>query len=111
MKIAFALALALAMLGALGGCGSKVAKQHPVAIADPVHAAMLAARIPSTPGEHAPSLVAIDRTTARSPDEVSDGTMLADVDSCASCHPDAAAQWGKSAHSFASFGNPIYRVN
>ena len=26
------------------------------------------------------------------------------------CHPDAAAQWSASAHSFASFGNPIYRV-
>jgi tetratricopeptide (TPR) repeat protein len=37
--------------------------------------------------------------------------MLSDVDSCASCHPDAAAQWSTSPHSFASFGNPIYRVN
>ncbi|HSR97280.1 MAG TPA: multiheme c-type cytochrome [Kofleriaceae bacterium] len=63
------------------------------------------------PGEHAPSLVAIDRTVARDPAEVSDGNMLSDVDSCATCHPDAAAQWGTSPHSFASFGNPIYRTN
>jgi len=70
-----------------------------------------AARLPRAPGEHAPSLVILDRAVARAPDEVSDGTMLADVDSCATCHPDAAAQWSTSAHSFASFGNPIYRVN
>ena len=37
--------------------------------------------------------------------------MLADVDSCATCHPDVAAQWSSSAHSFASFGNPIYRFD
>ena len=37
--------------------------------------------------------------------------MLSDVDSCASCHPDAAAQWSTSPHSFASFGNPIYRFD
>ncbi|HEX3479844.1 MAG TPA: multiheme c-type cytochrome, partial [Kofleriaceae bacterium] len=92
---------------------------------------------PRAPGEYAPSLVAIDRrmpgegggdptgfaggagdlprgidrSEPRAPDEVSDGTMLSDVDSCATCHPDAAAQWSTSPHSFASFGNPIYRVN
>jgi hypothetical protein len=68
------------------------------------------AKLPSAPGEHAPSLVTIDRTIT-TPGEVSDGTMLADVDSCGSCHPDAARQWATSAHSFASFGNPIYRFN
>ena len=35
--------------------------------------------------------------------------LLATIDF--TCHPDAAAQWATSAHSFASFGNPIYRVN
>ena len=39
------------------------------------------------------------------------GELLADTDSCSTCHPDAAAQWSQSAHSFASFGNPIYRAN
>ncbi len=67
----------------------------------------VAARLPSTPGEHAPSLVQI--TGAKT--ELSDGDMLADADSCGSCHPDAQAQWSTSAHSFASFGNPIYRFN
>jgi hypothetical protein len=70
----------------------------------------VAARLPSTPGEHGPSLVQIGRTSHGSPD-VSDGEMLADADSCGSCHPDAQAQWSTSAHSFASFGNPIYRFN
>src|SRR5258706_1491793 len=68
-------------------------------------------RIPRTPGELAPSLVAIDRSAKALPGDVSDGTQLADVDGCSTCHADAAAQWNKSAHSFASFGNPIYRVN
>jgi hypothetical protein len=61
------------------------------------------ARIPSAPGINAPSLVAATG--------VVDGAVLADVDSCGSCHPDVAAQWGSSAHSFASFGNPIYRYD
>ncbi len=30
------------------------------------------------------------------------------VSQCASCHPDAAAQWASSAHRFASFNNPYY---
>jgi tetratricopeptide (TPR) repeat protein len=69
------------------------------------------ARLPRAPGELAPSLAAIDRAVARRPGEVSDGVALTDADGCATCHPDAAAQWRQSAHSFASFGNPVYRVN
>jgi hypothetical protein len=66
-------------------------------------------RLPDEPGRFAPSLVAIEPSLANH--EISDGAMLSDVDSCSSCHPDAAAQWTTSPHSFASFGNPIYRVN
>ncbi|HVK86399.1 MAG TPA: multiheme c-type cytochrome, partial [Kofleriaceae bacterium] len=96
-------ALAIVVLAA--ACGGKDAPPvRPVTIA-------VEARLPSAPGEHGPSLVAIDRSTRPVPGDVSDGTMLADADSCSSCHPDAAAQWSASAHSFASFGNPIYRVN
>jgi hypothetical protein len=64
------------------------------------------ARLPRAPGVFAPSLVAFAR-----PPTAGAGTELSDVDSCATCHPDAAAQWAASAHSFASFGNPIYRAN
>ena len=38
------------------------------------------------------------------------GDTLADVEDCAGCHADVASQWRKSAHAFASFNNPIYRV-
>lgn len=66
--------------------------------------------LPRAPGDYAPSLVAHD-SARRGPGEPSLGQALADADTCATCHPDAAAQWSQSAHSFASFGNPIYRAN
>src|SRR5258705_3020696 len=93
---------------AAGACGSPGGARPE---ASPIPPRAVAARLPRAPGEHAPSLVAIDRTVARAPGDVSDGTMLSDVDSCATCHPDAAAQWSTSAHSSASFGTRIYRVN
>ncbi|HEX4418359.1 MAG TPA: multiheme c-type cytochrome [Kofleriaceae bacterium] len=112
---------------ALAACGGQAPSRPDVA---PVpHVAAGAARLPAVPGEYAPSLVAIDdsprdatRGGVNGPalpgqrerprlEDVTDGNMLSDVDSCASCHPDAAAQWSTSAHSFASFGNPIYRVS
>jgi hypothetical protein len=102
-------AVGLAVVFALGACGGPEAirpsgsSEPLVAKADP--------RLPRTPGEFSPSLVVIDRSTPRGAGEISDGTMLADADSCSSCHPDATAQWSTSAHSFASFGNPLYRVN
>ena len=71
-------------------------------------AAELAAKLPSQPGMFGPSLVAMKGTGSS---DVTDGEMLSDTDSCATCHPDAVKQWSTSAHSFASFGNPIYRVN
>jgi hypothetical protein len=110
-RIGITIGLTAIALCASAACGSQDATVPPVVGGDPVRAAAIAARIPSTPGEHGPSLVAIDRTVKPIDGDVSDGTMLADVDSCSSCHPDAAAQWSSSAHSFASFGNPIYRVN
>ena len=94
------------VVGLLAACGSQA---EPVVA--PPRAVEVAARLPRAPGEHGPSLVAIDRKIAHDPADVSDGNMLSDVDSCASCHADAAAQWSTSAHSFASFGNPLYRVN
>ena len=98
--------LLLAVGSALGACGS----QDTVRVPDPHPTAVLAQiRLPHAPGQFAPSLATLDPTGART--DVTEGNMLSDVDSCASCHPDAAKQWATSAHSFASFGNPIYRVN
>ncbi len=104
--VAISASVIAAMMFLLSGCGSSTEvapKTTPIPTADP--------RIPSQPGEMWPSLVTIDRTAFRAPDEVTEGTQLSDVDSCATCHPDAAAHWSGSAHSFASFGNPIYRTN
>ncbi|HEY1554243.1 MAG TPA: multiheme c-type cytochrome, partial [Kofleriaceae bacterium] len=89
-----------ALLVALAACGTSVAGPPQPVSAPP--------RLPIAPGVLAPSLVQIVGTGST---DTSTGAMLADVDSCASCHPDAAAQWSESSHSFASFGNPIYRAN
>ncbi|MCE9574733.1 MAG: hypothetical protein K8W52_16410 [Deltaproteobacteria bacterium] len=65
-----------------------------------------AAVLPAAPGEFAPSLLALT-----GPTQPELGAALADVDTCSTCHADVAQQWDDSAHSFASFGNPIYRSN
>src|SRR5262245_19747604 len=88
-------AVITAVTWAIGGCGGQVAVPDV-----PRPRADVAPRLPRAPGDHAPSLVAIARAGRG---EVGDGDMLSDVDSCATCHPDAAAQWATSAHSFASF--------
>ena len=89
------------LLVVLAACGSA-----DVPVQANVQAPVREARIPRAPGPHAPSFVAIANQNEAAP-----GGELADVDSCATCHPDVAAQWAASAHSFASFGNPIYRYD
>ena len=92
-----------ALLVLVAACGAPDAP----APKPPVPAAPTAARLPMKPGAFSPSLVAM---TGKSGD-VSDGNSLSDVDTCSTCHPAAAAQWNESPHSFASFGNPIYRFD
>jgi tetratricopeptide (TPR) repeat protein len=75
--------------------------------AAPAQPAKVDARLPMKPGPFGPSLVQLVGKGG----DTSDGNALSDVDTCASCHPDAAAQWNTSPHSFASFGNPIYRFD
>jgi hypothetical protein len=94
-----------AVVVVVAACGSREAA---VVVREPA-AVLPEARLPRAPGTFSPSLVAIAPTAAKA--EPSLGAQLADVDSCATCHPDAAAQWSSSAHSFASFGNPSYRAN
>ena len=100
--------LAALSLIALIACGS-TEPQIMTIDAESAAEAPIAARLPRAPGAFSPSLVALDSHSTR-PDSTL-GTQLSDVDSCATCHADAAAQWSSSAHSFASFGNPIYRAN
>ncbi len=68
---------------------------------------------PSVPeagrGWLAPSLVRIAGEEGRLPNDRT-GTTIADVEDCAQCHADVASMWRKSAHAFASFNNPVYRV-
>ena len=97
----------LAIVAIAASCGGG-GKDAPPPVRDPI-APERAARLPRTPGTFAPSLVSIAEPKHKA--EVSAGAQLSDVDSCATCHPDAAAQWSASAHSFASFGNPLYRAN
>ena len=97
------------MLVACSG-GDTPARSREVVVATAPASVQREARLPRAPAENAPSLVAITGAV-HDPAEASVGTQLADTDSCASCHPDVTAQWGSSAHSFASFGNPSYRAN
>jgi len=39
------------------------------------------------------------------------GRWLADVEDCDGCHAEIVAEWRTSAHAFASFNNPFYRVS
>ena len=89
---------------ALCACGS-----HETTVQTPDVVARHEARLPRAPGVNAPSFVAVANEPRGG--ELTTGAMLADVDSCSTCHPDVAAQWSSSAHSFASFGNPIYRFD
>lgn len=95
------------VLAVLAACGSQEATVRTSEPSGPLVAAVL----PRAPGDHAPSLVAIDRKTPHVAGDPTFGEQLSDVDSCATCHADAAAHWSSSPHSFASFGNPIYRAN
>lgn len=64
----------------------------------------LVARLPLTSGPMWPALTEIEDGGAIA------GAALGDTDGCEGCHADVAAQWRTSAHSFASFNNPVYRV-
>jgi hypothetical protein len=58
--------------------------------------------LPTQTSRFAPSQSDVDGTLT--------GDSVTETESCAGCHPDADAQWRSSAHAFASFNNPIYRV-
>lgn len=76
----------------------------PIAATNPGLAPPLTAKLPSGPPRFAPSHLEI-AGGASIP-----GRELTDIDTCENCHADIAAQWRSSAHSFASFNNPIYRA-
>ncbi|HZF54585.1 MAG TPA: multiheme c-type cytochrome [Polyangiaceae bacterium] len=63
----------------------------------------LASTLPVAPPAFAPSHLQIEGGAAIA------GSALTDIDTCDNCHADIAAQWRSSAHSIASFNNPVYR--
>ncbi len=73
-------------------------------LAAAIGAAASGASVPAERGRFAPSHASYGPGRVR-------GSTLARTDDCAVCHADVAAQWRTSAHSFASFNNPIYRVS
>jgi hypothetical protein len=98
--VAFAVAIA-------AGCAGTSHERSPDPPATTAARAPALAALPKGPdGPLAPSLA---RITTGSPHEGL-GDTIADVEACASCHADVASQWRKSAHAFASFNNPVYRV-
>lgn len=108
----------LALLVLVAACGGPEEPTPRIASPSAATAATVAAplapvatRLPRAPGPFGPSMAAIEHGASRPADGPTVGELLADVDSCSTCHPAAAAQWSSSAHSFASFGNPIYRAN
>lgn len=109
-RVIGAAALLAGCAGAPGG-GDSQAAPRVQAVSSPAHPpaaasgpeAIAAALLPDNKGPFFPAL-----TQAAGP--VS-GHALADTVACASCHTEIAAQWQASAHGFASFNNPIYRVS
>jgi hypothetical protein len=61
--------------------------------------------LPSGPTDLGPSQLKVDRAMPNA------GKTLADVETCGECHADIEDQWRTSAHAFASFNNPVYRVS
>lgn len=105
--------VALVCLAAVAGCRARESSGAAgggsalgnTTTATPTPSQPLVATLPRAPGRFAPSLAQIEN------DGTVGGEMLADIDTCATCHADIAKQWQSGIHSFASFGNPIYRTN
>jgi hypothetical protein len=111
--------------GVLGGCGraeaepvgeraeapaTPTAVTTPVAVAphDAARDATLEVRLPRDEGPFYPSQLRLAEGET-TPVEGERLERLADEETCASCHPSAAAQHGAGPHANASFGNPWYR--
>ncbi len=92
---------ALALLATLASCTSKEGGEQPHTAPPPVPVHAL---LPTTSPQFAPSQVRLVQATN------TPGATIADVDTCATCHLDVASQWRTSAHAFASFNNPVYRL-
>lgn len=89
-------------LGACGGGGSD--RPPPTSSGDPEARPLPDPRIPAGGTSFAPSHARVAEG------QPLDMAILADVDTCETCHADVVAQWRSSAHAHSSFDNPWYRA-
>lgn len=82
-------------------CGSATDRRSDHQAVEPT----LEPRLPTPPGRFAPAHTRLDPSSALT------GAAIERIDSCARCHPQVYEQWSSSAHAFASFNNPVYRVS
>lgn len=99
---ALAFVVALAALAACGGDAPSRAPEHAEATTAAA-SVRLEGTLPTVPPDFAPSAM---RVGPRDP-----AVRVDEVESCAGCHADVAAQWQTSVHAFASFDNPVYRAS
>lgn len=85
---------------ALGGC-SGAGDPPPERVREPVSEP----RLPESATAFAPAETRVHEGTRIH------GQGLSNIDSCGRCHPDVLAQWSTSAHAWASFNNPVYRLS
>jgi tetratricopeptide (TPR) repeat protein len=90
----------IALLSVLLGCGGGAQGE---AAGGATPKAAPAALMPSPPGEFAPSRVELLGEVK--------GEVLADIKACGACHADVVDTWKTSAHAYATFNNPVYRVS
>lgn len=104
--------VATALAAALPACASgpldRAPGEAPAPSRAPASIAPAAPVAPSFPGASGP-LAPSEARLVGSPRPT--GAALADIDACEPCHADVAAMWRTSAHAFASFNNPVYRVS
>lgn len=101
------LVVAMAIVAGCAGSSPERIAEPPATPAARAPSPSVEPSLPAPPdGAMAPALA---RITTGAP-HAGLGDTIADVESCAGCHMDVASQWRKSAHAFASFNNPVYRV-
>lgn len=106
VRFALAAALPVVLAAALPGAACSGAKE--TRGEQPGKPAPLEPLLPADATAFAPAHTQLAERGERAPVT---GKGLTRVDACARCHPDVARQWSESAHAFASFNNPIYRVS
>jgi Cytochrome c554 and c-prime len=108
--VTLALATAAACASVPSDSQSGAARSQALPAVEPAPGPVESPVLPRPATEFAATQVhVVQKPNASARTEASLGSKLADVEGCAVCHEDAAAQWRTSAHAFGSFNNPVYR--